>query len=248
MRGKIDLEVHTSTSIETAPTCDMTEAPSSSYDEGSLCETYTNSINSVIEVGSHEDRKLDPIKREPVAKSPLSDKQVSEGNDQQLSEVAINPPVDLEAEFKERIGDLESVLLNVFSHSMEGSMNDEAILSGKSQEPRSESGQDATNMIELNDILTRSLDEQPGSKIPLASFHESFSSDKNQVEELDCRGIENKVKKMKTKVRVDQLTKLPPQSVENECTQTCAVSVGDSSAQTALANEHWEDFESLQTA
>ena len=64
------LEVYNSTSMETAPTIDMTEAPSSSYDEGSLCKTYTNSINSeklngatvsVIEVASCDDRKLDPV-------------------------------------------------------------------------------------------------------------------------------------------------------------------------------------------
>ena len=64
------LEVYNSTSMETTPTIDMTEAPSSSYDEGSLCKTYTNSINSeklngvtvsVIEVASRHDRKLDPV-------------------------------------------------------------------------------------------------------------------------------------------------------------------------------------------
>jgi hypothetical protein len=49
--------------METAPTIDMTEAPSSSYDEGSLCETYMSSINraKVSEVASHDDRKLDPF-------------------------------------------------------------------------------------------------------------------------------------------------------------------------------------------
>ena len=104
LRGKIDLEVYSITSLETAPTHDMTEAQSSSY-EGSLCETYTNSINSVSEVGSHDDRKLEPINREPVAKSQLSNTHVSEGNDKQLSEVAKHPPADLEAEFKERIED-----------------------------------------------------------------------------------------------------------------------------------------------
>ena len=67
LRGKIDLEVNSSTSIEMAPTHDMTEAPSSSHDEGSLCETHTNSIKSDFEAGSHDDRKLDPIEREPGA-------------------------------------------------------------------------------------------------------------------------------------------------------------------------------------
>jgi len=133
---------------------------------------------------------------------------------------------------------------------LEGSMNIEAISSGKSQELRSESGQQATNMIELIDILTRALDEPPGSKILVASIYESFSLDKNQAEELTFRGmcLENKVKEMKLKARMDQLTKLPPHSVENACTQTGAISVGDASAQTTLAIEHYEDLEYLRTA
>ena len=97
LRGKIDLEVYSSISMETTPTHDMTEAQSSSYE--------ANNINSVSEVGSHDDRKLEPINREPVAKSQLSNTHVSEGNDKQLSEVAKHPPADLEAEFKERIED-----------------------------------------------------------------------------------------------------------------------------------------------
>jgi len=137
LRGKIGLEVYSSTSMETAPTHDMTKAQSSSYDEGSLCETYTNSINSVSEVGSDDDRKLEPINREPVAKSPLSSKHALERNDQKLSEVAKYSSADPEAEFKERIGELESVLLDVSLHRMEGS----------AQEPNSESGLDAKNII-----------------------------------------------------------------------------------------------------
>jgi len=133
---------------------------------------------------------------------------------------------------------------------LEGSMNDDAISSGKSQESRNERGQEATNMIELIEILTRALDEPPGSKISLSSFYESFSFDKNQVEELAFRGIclENKVKEMKLKVRMDQLAMLHTQLVENASTQTGDVSVGEASAQTTLSNEHCEDLECLRTA
>ena len=130
---------------------------------------------------------------------------------------------------------------------LEGSMNDDAISSGKSQESRSERGrQEATNMIELIEILTRALDEPTGSKISLSSIYESFSFDKNQIEELAFRGmcLENKVKEIKLKVRMDHLTMLP----ENASTQTGAVSVGEASAQTTLSNEHCEDFECLRTA
>ena len=130
---------------------------------------------------------------------------------------------------------------------LEGSMNDDAISSGKSQESRSERGrQEATNMIELIEILTRALDEQTGSKISFSSIYESFSFDKNQVEELAFRGmcLENKVKEIKLKVRMDHLTMIP----ENASTQTGAVSVGEASAQTTLSNEHCEDFECLRTA
>ncbi|KAL3798876.1 hypothetical protein ACHAW5_004116 [Stephanodiscus triporus] len=49
-----DLEVYNSTSLETAPTCDMTENPSSSYEDGSLCETYTSSIKRAKSKGAHQ--------------------------------------------------------------------------------------------------------------------------------------------------------------------------------------------------
>jgi len=199
LRGKIDLEVYSITSLETAPTHDMTEAQSSSY-EGSLCETYTNSINSVSEVGSHDDRKLEPINREPVAKSQLSNTHVSEGNDQQLSEVAKHPPADLEAEFKERIEELESELLDVFPHRMEGSMNDEAISSGKSKEPRSESGQDATDMItayiSLQNKSKHFTKELVDSNKAFGEIITSYASDIAKVKtKLSAKEVENETLK-----------------------------------------------------
>jgi chromosome segregation ATPase len=200
LRGKIDLEVNSSTSIEMAPTHDMTEAPSSSYDEGSLCETYTNSINPDFEAGSHDDRKRDPIKREPVANSQLSNKHVSEGNDQQLSEVTKHPPADLEAEFKERIEELESVLLDVFPHRMEGSVNDETISSGKSKEPRSESGQDATNMItayiSLQNKSKHFTKELVDSNKAFGEIITSYASDIAKVKtKLSAKELENEILK-----------------------------------------------------
>ena len=74
--GMIDLEVYNSTSLVTAHTCDMTDAPSGSYEEGSLCETYTSSIKrekqkgetvSIIDEASQDKRKIDPIDDENLS-------------------------------------------------------------------------------------------------------------------------------------------------------------------------------------
>ncbi|KAL3816021.1 hypothetical protein ACHAXA_010792 [Cyclostephanos tholiformis] len=65
----IDLEVYNSTSL-TVQTDAMTEAPSSSYEDCSLCETYTSSIKRakqkgvsvfIIDKASNDKRKIDPI-------------------------------------------------------------------------------------------------------------------------------------------------------------------------------------------
>lgn len=133
---------------------------------------------------------------------------------------------------------------------LEGSMNVKTMLSDNAQKPRRESGQDATNMIELLDTLTRALDGPDGSNFSLASFYEDFSSDTTQAEELAFKGmcLANKVNEMKLKVKMDQVSMLPAEQLENSCTQPCVVSVGDACAQTSLANEHYEDMDCLRTA
>jgi chromosome segregation ATPase len=101
---------------------------------------------------------------------------------------------------------------------LEGSIHDLTI--SKSQEPRSQSAQDATKLIELLDILNHELDGQSGSKLSSPSTYECFSSDRNLVEELAFRGkcLELKVLEMKVKVKMDHLTTLPEQSLESELT------------------------------
>jgi chromosome segregation ATPase len=128
------------------------------------------------------------------------------------------------------------VMLDRLEGSKYGIFNNEA------HEPLNERGRDATNLIEIINILTHALDGPSRSKLSLASIYELFSSDKNQVEELDFKVtcLQNKIEEMKLKVRMALLTKLPAQSVEN------VVSVGDASAQTTLSNEHYEDLDSLR--
>lgn len=103
---------------------------------------------------------------------------------------------------------------------LEGSKHNVTILSSNSQEPRNQSAQDATKLIELLDILNHELDGQSGSKLSLPSTYECVSSDRNLVEELAFRGkcLELKVMEMKVKVKMDHMTTLPEQSLDREFT------------------------------
>ncbi|KAL3789083.1 hypothetical protein ACHAW5_009822 [Stephanodiscus triporus] len=133
---------------------------------------------------------------------------------------------------------------------LEESMNDKAMSSDNALKPRSESGLDTNNMINLLDTLTRAFDGPDGSEFSLASFFENFSSDTTQAEELAFKGmcLANKVNEMNLKVKMDQIAMLPAEQLQNSCTQPCVVSAGDACAKTTLAIEHYEDMDCLRTA